>query len=49
MSDDDLIPSQPPEDTSFAAELGRAVAGFSFVAIFFAIAGVIVWLLMRAT
>jgi hypothetical protein len=48
MSDDDLIPSSQPRDTSFAAELGRTVGGFSFIAIFFAVAGVLLWLLLSA-
>ena len=47
MSDDELPPQK--EDTSFAAELGRTVGGVSFIAVFFAIAGVLVWLLIRAS
>lgn len=46
MSDDVPI-SHEPEDTSFAAELGRTVGGFAFIAVFFAIAGVIGWLFLK--
>ncbi|HWA88765.1 MAG TPA: hypothetical protein VG889_01935 [Rhizomicrobium sp.] len=46
MSDDgDGTPRE--EDTSFAAELGRTFGGFAFIAVFFAIAGGILWLLLR--
>ncbi len=40
---------EPPEaeDTSLAAELGRTFGGFAFVAVFFAIAGGILWLLLN--
>lgn len=46
MNDDLPLPSKP-EDTSFAAELGRTVGGFTFVSIFFAITGVIAWFLLK--
>jgi hypothetical protein len=45
---DDLLPPERTEDTSFAAELGRAVGGFGFLAVFFVIVGAIAWLLIRA-
>ena len=35
------------EDTSFSAELGRTVGGFAFISLFFAIVGVIAWLLIK--
>ena len=37
----------PKDDTSFGAELGRTFTGFAFVAIFFAIAGGLLWLLLK--
>jgi hypothetical protein len=45
MSDD--LPVER-EDTSFAAELGRTVGGFVFISTFFAIVGVIAWLLLKS-
>ena len=35
------------EDTSFGTELGRTFGGFVFVAIFFAIAGGLLWLILK--
>jgi len=35
------------EDTSLAAELGRTVGGSAFISFFFAIAGLIAWLLIK--
>jgi hypothetical protein len=45
---DDLPIAHEPDDTSFAAELGRTVAGFGFLSFFFAIVGVIAWMLIKA-
>jgi hypothetical protein len=46
MIDDEGIKSRE-DDTSFGAELGRTFAGFAFVAIFFAIAGGLLWLILK--
>lgn len=46
MIDDDWTPHEH-ETNSLAAELGRTFGGFAFVAVFFAIAGGILWLLLR--
>lgn len=45
----DLPNDRPPEEesTSFGAELGRTFGGFAFLAVFFAIAGGILWLLLK--
>lgn len=45
MTDDDIAP-QKEESDSFSAELGRTFGGFAFVAVFFAITGGILWLLL---
>jgi hypothetical protein len=44
MMDD---PLHGREDTSLAFELGRTVGGFAFISVFFAIVGVIAWLLFQ--
>ena len=43
MDDEDVKPRE--EDTSFAAELGRTFSGFVTIAIIFAIAGGLLWLI----
>ena len=43
----DSAPEPDSDDTSFAAELGRAVGGLGFLAVFFAIVGVIAWLVLK--
>ncbi len=45
MSEDQGQPEN--DDTSFGAELGRTFGGFAFMAVLFAIAGGILWLLLR--
>ncbi len=47
--DDDLTPPSPRnEGTSFAAELGRTFGGFAMIAVFIAVAGVLLWLFLRS-
>ena len=45
IDDKDVKPGA--EDTSFGAELGRTFGGFVLVAIFFAIAGGLLWLILK--
>ena len=47
MDEDDLPPKPRDEDTGFSGELGRTFSGFVWVAIFLAIAGVVLYAATR--
>jgi hypothetical protein len=47
MDTDDLPPAPRENDNGFAGELGRTVASFTWIAVFIAIAGVVLWLVTR--
>jgi hypothetical protein len=49
MDEDDLPPRkrEPSDNSTFAGSLGRTVSGFVFIAFFLAIAGVVLYFVVR--
>lgn len=47
MDSDDLPPRERSDDRGFAGELGQTMGGFAVIAVFIAVAGILLWLATR--